>query len=198
MRIGILGGSFDPIHKGHLTLAQEAEKQFRLDKILFIPAPHPPHKTRTKDFPIARPEDRARMVELAIHQHPHWELSDIELKRPGISYTVNTLRELRKIHPPPDEFFFIAGADSFLDLKNWKNPEEIMKLSEWIVAPRPGVELPAQLPSRFHLLQMAPLAISASEMRKKIEKIDEISDWVPREVQDYMDQKKIYPKRTGS
>ena len=197
MRIGILGGSFDPIHQGHLALARESEKKFHLDKVLFIPAPHPPHKSQGKILPIASPEDRARMVELAIRPHPQWELSDIELKRPGISYTVDTLRGLRELYPLPHELFFIVGADSFIDLKDWKDPEEIMKLSEWIVAPRPGVKLPAELPARFHLLPMAPVDISASQLRKKIEEKNqnEISDWVPQEVQDYIQQQKVYSKR---
>lgn len=194
MRIGILGGSFDPIHKGHLALARESERQFKLEKILFIPALHPPHKAQSPGLPVAWAEHRARMVELAIQDEPDWELCDLELRRPGISYTVDTLRELKKLYPPPDELFFIAGADSFQELKHWKNPEEIMKLSEWIVAPRPSYKLPPKLPPGFHLLRMAPLALSASELREKIESNEEISNWVPEKVKVYMEREKVYSR----
>lgn len=190
MRIGILGGSFDPIHKGHLALAQESEKQFHLDKILFIPVRQPPHKIHTKEV-VATPEERSRMIELAIQDRPSWGLSKIELQRPGVSYTVDTLRELRKIYPK-DEFFFMVGADAYLDLKNWKDPEEIMKLSEWIVAPRPGAKLPAKLPPRFHLLKMELVAISASETRKKMREKNQTRDLIPANVQAYIDKRGIY------
>ena len=193
MKIGILGGSFDPIHQGHLTLARESEKQFELDKIFFLPALHPPHKKES--VPLTSAPDRARMVELAIVGEAHWELCDLELRRPGVSYTVDTLRELRKIYPPPHKLFFIAGADSFQDLKGWKDPEEILKLSEWIVAPRPSVKLPDPLPSRFHSLQIPPMAISASEIREKAGRGEDISQWVPAKVGDYIERMKIYRRK---
>ena len=192
MRIGILGGSFDPVHQGHLTLARESEKQFLLEKILFIPAAHPPHKT--KEGPHAPAPLRARMVELAIQGRGHWELCDLELRRPGVSYTVDTLRELRKIYPPPHKLFFIVGADSFCDLKNWKEPEEVLKLSDWIVASRPSVPLPAQLPPKFHRLEVPLMAISASEIREKAERGEDLSPWVPLPVREYLVRMKIYQK----
>ena len=194
MKIGILGGSFDPIHEGHLALARQSQKQFRLDKILFIPAFYPPHKSKGKAIPVASGEDRAQMVKLSIEGERDWEFCDIELKRLGISYTVDTLRELRKIYPPPHELFFIAGADSFQDFPHWKNPDEILRLSEWIVAPRPSVRLPEKMPPRFHLLKMAPLAVSASEVRQKIDRGEDLSNWIPSQARDYLEQKKIYQR----
>lgn len=193
MKIGILGGSFDPIHQGHLTLARESEKQFKLDKILFLPALHPPHKKES--VPLTPAPHRARMVELAIRGEAHWELCDLELRRPGVSYTVDTLRELKKIYPLSHELFFIAGADSFQDLKEWKEPNEILKLSEWIVAPRPSVQLPDPLPPRVHLLQIPPMAISASEIREKAGRGEDISEWVPAKVRDYIGRMKIYRRK---
>ncbi len=190
MRIGILGGSFDPIHKGHLALAQESAKQFNLDKILFIPASHPPHKK--EDHHLTSAPLRARMIALAIQDDPRWELCDLELRRPGVSYTVDTLRELRKLYPQPHELFFIAGADSFNDLKDWKEPKELLKLCEWIVAPRPSSKLPEPLPSGFHLLKIAPILVSATELRSRIERGEDISEWVPEKVRDYMKKQKIY------
>jgi len=105
---------------------------------------------------------------------------------------VDTLRELKKLYPPPNEFFFIAGADSFQELKHWKDPEGILKLCEWIVAPRPSYALPKKLPPRFHWLRMAPLDISASELRENIESGKDISDWVPEKVRAYMEREKVY------
>lgn len=193
MRIGILGGSFDPIHNGHLALARESEKQFKLDKILFLPALLPPHK---KEDPALTPAPlRARMVELAILGEPKWELCTLELQRPGVSYTVDTLRELRQISPPAEKFFFIAGADSLQELSQWKDPGEILRLSEWIVAPRPFFELPEKLPARFHLLKIPPMAISASGLREKIEKGEDVSKWIPEKVRDYMRRMNIYRRK---
>ena len=196
MRIGILGGSFDPVHRGHLTLARESEKQFQLQKILFIPAYLPPHKIHGAGLPVADARHRARMVELAIQGEPHWELCDLELRRSGVSYTVETLRELRRLYPAPHELFFIVGADSFQDLLHWKDPEEILKLCEWIVAPRPTFALPKKLPSRFHLLQMTPLTVSATELREKIERGEDTSDWIPDSVAAYMAREKVYRRNS--
>ena len=193
MKIGILGGSFDPIHRGHLTLARESQKQFKLDKILFVPALRPPQKVGR--MPLTAAPHRARMVELAIRDEPRWELSEIELVRPGLSYTVDTLRELKKIYPPPHELFFIVGADSFQDLKSWKEPEEILKLSKWIVAPRPAHSLPEKLSPPFHRLEIPPFAISASELRRKIDQGEDISEWVPESVRHYMERAALYLRR---
>jgi nicotinate-nucleotide adenylyltransferase len=194
MRIGILGGSFDPIHKGHLTLARESEKQFKLDKILFVPASLPPNKRN--DSPLTPVPHRARMVELAIGGEPRWELCDLELRRPGVSFTVDTLAELKKTYPPPHRLFFIVGADSFLDLGNWKDPEEILKLSEWLVAPRPACKLPEKLPHRFYLLKIFPLSISASAIREKAGAGEDLSEWVPAKVGDYIKRMRIYRRKT--
>jgi nicotinate-nucleotide adenylyltransferase len=131
------------------------------------------------------------MVELAIVGEPHWELCDLELRRPGISYTVDTLRELRKIYPSA-EFFFIAGSDSFQELKSWKEPEEILRLAEWIVAPRPSFDFPQNLPPRFHRLKIAPIEVSASELREKIGHGGDVSDWLPEKVLDYMARMNLY------
>ncbi len=193
MKIGILGGSFDPIHKGHLALAQESARQFKLDKILFIPAALPPHKR--KDAHLSPATVRAEMVRRAIEGEPRWELCEIELNRSGVSYTVDTLRELQGIYPSPHQLFFIAGADSFHDLKTWKDPEEILKLAEWIVAPRPSFQLPEPLPSRFHLLKMQLVQISATELREKIVRGEEISEWIPDQVREFLEDMKIYQRK---
>jgi len=189
MRIGILGGSFDPIHEGHLTLAREAMKQFKLDRVLFVPAHLPPHK---KEGELTPGPFRARMTELAILDERKWQFCDLELRRRGLSYTVDTLRELHKIYPPPHQLFFIAGADSLQDIQTWKDPEEILRLSEWIVAPRSSVAVPPNLPSRVHWLKMPPVDVSATELREKIRRGEDVSRWVPSRVRDYIQHSKIY------
>lgn len=193
MKIGILGGSFDPIHKGHLTLARESQRQFHLEKVLFLPSLIPPHKR--SDPHLAPAPYRARMVELAILGEPTWELCGLELRRQEVSYTVDTLRELRQIYPAPHRLFFIAGADSLCDLPRWKDPEKILKLSEWIVAPRPGFPLSSELPRGVHRLDIVPMPISATELRNKIEGGEDISEWIPQEVRDYMQKANVYRRK---
>lgn len=192
MKIGILGGSFDPIHRGHLALARESEKQFQLDKILFIPAGRPPHKKETPS--LAPASHRAEMVRLALQGVKQWELSEIELKRPGISYTVDTLRTLKETYPDPDRLFFLIGADSFRDFGQWKDPDEILKLAELVVAPRPGYPLPGAPPRRMHWLRMPPVEISASALRQKLEQGGKVSEWVPERVANYLRTLKLYRK----
>jgi len=137
------------------------------------------------------------MVELAIGGNPDWEVCDLEFRRSGVSYTVDTLRELKRIYPPPHELFFIAGADSLQELEKWKEPEEILRLSEWIVAPRPLFKSPRErgLPARVHLLRMPPVAISASELRERIEKGENISEWIPEKVRHYMEKMNVYGRK---
>jgi len=193
MKIGILGGSFDPIHEGHLTLARESQRQFKLDKILFVPVFLSPLKFGKT--PLTTAALRARMVGLSLKGEPSWELCGVELSRSGVSYTVDTLRHLRKSFPPPHQLFFIAGADAYEDLKNWKEPDEIMKLSEWIVAQRPTHPLPVALPTGFHLLKMRPIAVSASEIRERVREGRDISVWVPRPVADYIKRMGLYREK---
>ena len=195
MRIGILGGSFDPIHEGHLALARESQRQFRLDKILFIPTFLSPLKT--EKFPATPAPIRARITELAIRGEASWELCDLELARRGVSYTVDTLRELRKIYPAPHPLFLIAGADAYEDLKNWKEPEEILKLCEWIVAPRPSHPIPGAPAPGVHRLKMRPIAISASEVRERIRMGKDVSVWLPRPVADYLKRIGLYQEKTA-
>lgn len=193
MRIGILGGSFDPVHEGHLTLARESMRQFRLDKVLFIPARLPPHK---KVAPKLTPAPfRARMVELATLGEPRWEVCDLELRRQGVSYTVDTLRELRRIYPPPHELFFIAGTDSLQDLNHWKDPDEILNLAEWIVAPRSSEVLPPPSSPRIHVLTMEVLPISSSELRQKIRRGEDVSRWIPPRAIDYIQQMELFREK---
>ena len=131
-RVGVLGGSFNPIHYGHLLLADEVLETLDLDRLLFVPAASPPHKPASQLAPAA---DRCEMVRLAIADHPKFAVSDLELQRPGPSYTVDTLEALAA---GGDELFYVVGSETFLDLLTWREPRRVAKLARLVVIPRAG------------------------------------------------------------
>lgn len=136
MKIGILGGTFNPVHIGHLILAQDAMETFDLDKVLFVVCARPPHKPAAL---LAADEHRVAMLELALAGNPGFELCDLELRRGGTSYTVDTIRELQK-QSPGDEFNFIIGSDSLPELRHWKEADALLGLCCFLVACRPGFD----------------------------------------------------------
>ncbi len=138
MRIGVMGGTFDPIHLGHLRAAEEIYWAFGLDHIIFVPAAHPPHKT---DQDVAAPIHRYEMVSLATVFTPYFSVSPVELNRPGRSYSVETVRELLKLYGPDTHLCFIMGVDVFLEMSTWKQAREILRLAQVIVTARPGWRL---------------------------------------------------------
>jgi nicotinate-nucleotide adenylyltransferase len=137
-RVGVLGGSFNPIHYGHLLLADEVLETLGLDRLLFVPAAAPPHKPATQLAPAA---DRCEMVRLAIAEHPKLAVSDLELRRPGPSYTVDTLEALAA---GGDELFYVVGSETFLDLLTWREPRRIAQLARLVVIPRAGSPFDAE------------------------------------------------------
>lgn len=190
MRLGILGGTFDPIHQGHLFLAQKAQAQYRLDKVLFIPAFIPPHKTARRDMTPA--PYRYKMAELALQKYPDFEVSDIEFNRPDISYTVDTLRLLKRKYPQA-EFFLIVGEDSAAEFQNWKDFEDIRKMAVITAAHRPGY---GPVPDReIQWIDMPECGVSSSEIRRRIAAGEQVgTDILPEEVASYMKQTGIYQK----
>ncbi|MEA3508880.1 MAG: nicotinate-nucleotide adenylyltransferase [candidate division NC10 bacterium] len=138
MRIGVTGGTFDPIHLGHLRAAEEIYWAFGLDHIIFVPAARPPHKT---DQDVAAPIHRYEMVSLATVFAPYFSVSPIELNRPGRSYSAETVRELLKLYGPDTHLYFIMGVDAFLEMSMWKEAGEILRLAQVIVTARPGWRL---------------------------------------------------------
>ena len=141
MRVCIFGGTFDPPHIGHLLIAQTVCEAENFDKILFMPANKPPHKKI-----ISGVEDRLAMLNIAIEGNPNFEISDMEIKRGGISYTIDTLRDIKSsVIKEEDDLFYLIGSDSLIDLKNWKMPREILKESKVIVEIRPGFR-PSDIP----------------------------------------------------
>ena len=196
-RLGILGGTFDPIHHGHLLAAQEAYHQLALDRILFVPAGLPPHKPAR---PISPAEHRVRMVELAIADKPHFALSRVDVDRSGPSYTVDTLELLRARWGPDPRFFFIEGNDSLSELAGWYRPRRLIELCELAVVARPGSqidlpELERRLPGitgRLHRVDMPLLQISSSDLRARVRAGRSISYLVPPEVEAYVRQHGLY------
>ncbi len=138
MRIGVMGGTFDPIHLGHLRAAEEIYWAFELDRIIFVPAARPPHKEEEIE---AAALDRYEMVSLATVYTPYFSVSPIELNRPGRSYSVETLREFRKLYGEEATIHFIMGVDAFLDIATWKEAKELLSLAQVIVTARPGWRL---------------------------------------------------------
>jgi nicotinate-nucleotide adenylyltransferase len=196
-RLGILGGTFDPIHHGHLFAAEAARHQLRLDQVLFVPAGSPPHKPSK---PISAAEHRLRMVELGIRGKPYLAISRVDVDRHGPCYTVETLRLLRTEWGPDCGFFFIEGADSFAEILTWYQPQRLIELCELAVVGRPGVEidltrLEQHLPGladRVHWVSMPRLEISSSDLRARVRSGRPISYLVPRAVEAYIVAQRLY------
>ena len=183
MRIGILGGSFDPIHHGHLILARAAREELGLDLVIFIPAHASPHKTG--DFATSG-QERLAMVRLAIDSEDGFESSDIELHRPPPSYTVDTLRQLRAAHPK-DEFVLLIGADNVAKFGTWREPEEIRHLADIAVLDRAGSGIPHQWPVVRRLVD-----ISSTDIRARVAAGRSIRYLTPDSVYDYIASEGLY------
>jgi nicotinate-nucleotide adenylyltransferase len=191
MRIGILGGSFNPIHVGHLVLAEEAKEKLSLDKVIFVPAYIPPHK---KDEELAEPNDRFKMVELAVRGNSSFEVSAFEIDAKTTSYSVETLKALKKKCGEGANLFFVTGADSMGELFSWKEIDQIFKLSHFIVANRPGYTI-ANVPAGVDVVTITSLEISSSLIRKKIKEGGSIRYLVPEPVREYIIARRLYKSR---
>lgn len=195
MNLGILGGTFDPIHHAHLFIAEEARVRFGLDRVLFIPNAMPPHK---QSYPVTEPANRVAMVRAAIESNPAFELSLVELERPGPSYTVDTLTHLRDRFPGAD-LFFITGLDTILEIPTWYRPEEVIRLTRFIAAERPGYswdpgeqELPEHLVERVLPLSTTHLDISSTDIRRRVRDGLPIRYLTPDSVVEYIRLHSLY------
>jgi nicotinate-nucleotide adenylyltransferase len=200
MRLGLFGGTFDPIHLGHLTVAQSVAEQLDLDQIWFLPAGQPWMRRREWLTPA---QQRREMVELAVRSNPRFALCTAELDRPGDTYTVDTLEQLRSERGDDDEFFFIMGADTLVGFSQWKDPARILELATVVVARRPDYSwqmmtaLEAQLScvaQRIRLLQTPLLEVSATEVRRRTSDGQYIRDLVPLAVAEYIEAHGLYQK----
>lgn len=197
-RIGLLGGTFDPPHVGHLWLATLARDALGLERVLVIPAPQPPHK---RGVPMSPVEDRVALVRAAIQDDPSLELSTIELERSGPSYTIDTVTALRAQLPSEVEPVLIMAADSLAAIHTWREPDALLANLEWAVGPRPGTPAPqeALLRERFgaaagriHLLDGPALDVSATEIRARVAAGRAIRYLVPRRVESEIAARGLY------
>ena len=198
VKLGIIGGTFDPIHYGHLIAAEWAKEVYDLHKIIFVPAYHPPHKESNA---ISDKEYRYNMVELAIAENPDFTISDYEIKKVGTSYTIDTLNYFKIIYPN-SQLYFIAGLDSLLNLPTWKDVAEILALSTFIVATRAGYNikpdddvyknLPNNAKEKISFYKIPTLEISSSAIRKRISQKKSIKYLVPERVEKYILENNLY------
>nr|MBU1328514.1 nicotinate-nucleotide adenylyltransferase [Candidatus Omnitrophota bacterium] len=187
MRIGILGGTFDPVHNGHVYLAEKTCAKLRLDKVIFIPTYLPPHK---KGIRVTTAKHRFNMLKLAIQANKKFKISDMEIKRMGRSYSVETLRRLRKKYGAKAELFFITGSDSLKELDKWKNLKEIFTLCKFVIVERPGFKVKRK-PDDFILLNINAKDISSSDIRNRIES-KSVKSLIPAKVKAYIARHKLY------
>ena len=187
MKIGILGGTFNPVHIGHLILAEEVREKLGLDKIIFIPTSLPPHKDNVD---IAPALDRLEMLKLALRGNKFFGFSDIEIKRQGRSYTIDTLKELKNKFTQ-DELYFMIGSDLLKYLNEWKDLNEINKMVKFVAATRPGYPL-EQIPSYIQRLAIRAVDVSGFEVRQCVKENKSFRYLVPDRVFDYINKRKLY------
>jgi nicotinate-nucleotide adenylyltransferase len=198
MNIGVMGGTFDPIHNGHLAVAEEVRSRLDLAMLLFVPAGQPWLKM---DNAVSPAGHRVHMVRLAIADKPHLKLSTMEIERPGPTYTVDTMAELQIQLGAENDLFFILGWDSLAGLPQWKEPSRLITLCQLVVVPRPGYPytdpkaLEALIPGlsrRVILMDKPEMDISASEIRDRVAQGLSISHLIPEPVESYIRQHKLY------
>jgi nicotinate-nucleotide adenylyltransferase len=188
MRIGVMGGTFDPIHIGHLRAAESAREVLRLDRVLLIPAGTPPHR----EPPRASAFDRWAMVCLAVAAHPAFESSPIELSRPGPSYTVDTLEAIHAANPAAD-VFLIVGSDTRAELSSWKDLDRLVSMCRVAVVRRPGTEAQgADLPPWATWVDGPGFAVSATAVRGRLAAGGSVRYLVPESVADYITRRELY------
>ena len=220
MRIGLFGGTFNPIHNGHLRAAQEVKSGFNLDQVYLIPAAVPPHKTSGM---VASADDRLQMINLAIADLPGITATDVELKRPGPSYTIDTVRHFKRTLKRVSRIFLIMGLDAFLEIDTWKSYKELLEQIAFIVIARPTEAHPdakqgwkiledyfkSTLPAEYelsaggniymakgkqpiYLCDVSALDISSTVIREKVKEKKTIENWVPTPVAEYIRLKGLY------
>jgi len=219
-RLGLLGGSFNPIHNGHVTIACQVLDMLGLDRIVFIPTGDPPHKQESL---LAAATDRLEMVRLAIAGTPFFEVSDVEVQREGKSYSIDTVRELQRQNGPSSELFFIIGLDAFLDFSSWREPQALLNACRFVVVPRPGhsfrsltrlsilpttldstalarldsgqlarMDIPISTGSNVICLSLPLCSISSSDIRLRIRSGATLANLLPPPVESYILHHSLY------
>lgn len=198
-RIGVMGGTFDPIHHGHLVAAEGARHRYGLERVLFVPAACSPHKAGQAVTPG---HHRLAMALLATVSNPWFDVSALELERPAPSYTIDTLRALQAALGPETELYFITGADAILEILRWRDPEALLRAARFVAATRPGyaperleavtARLPADLRGRVEYLEVPALAISSTDLRRRVREGMPIRYLVPEPVEHYIRKNGLY------
>jgi nicotinate-nucleotide adenylyltransferase len=189
-RLGVMGGTFDPIHNGHLVAASEVGHFFALDEVIFVPTGQPWQKEGRKVSPA---EDRYLMTVIATAANPRFSVSRVDIDRPGETYTIDTLRDLR-VERPDAEFFFITGADALARMISWRDADELFMLAHFVGCTRPGHQLSdAELPDdRVSLIEVPALAISSTECRVRVRAGEPIWYLVPDGIVQYISKRRLY------
>ncbi len=197
--IGLMGGTFDPIHVGHLVTAEEARQQFDLNYVIFVPAGIPPHKDHET---ISLPEHRYLMTTLAVMSNPAFVVSRYEIDQHEPTYTIDTVRHFAKNQSPEPNIYFITGADAILEIFTWKDYEELLRLSTFIAVTRPGYSLDhfyetlerncPQMKQKVHLLEIPALAVSSTFIRDRVALGKTIKYLTPEPVEHYIKKMELY------
>ncbi|MGI6149198.1 MAG: nicotinate-nucleotide adenylyltransferase [Limnochordia bacterium] len=198
-KLGIMGGTFDPVHYGHLVAAEGARREFGLDRVIFLPSGTPPHKDPRE---VTSAEHRYMMTVLATLSNPYFDVSRVDIDREGVTYTVDSLRILHEQYGDSTELYFITGADAILEIVSWKQPDKLLELAQFIGATRPGFSLdrvpkPMQewlnkYPQRVHFIRVPALAISSTDIRERVKAGDSIRYLVPEPVEHYIRRHNLY------
>ena len=199
--ICVMGGTFDPIHYGHLVTAEAVRYEYGIEHVLFMPTGHPPHKENNE---VSNSQHRYLMAVLATASNPYFDVSMIEMNRGGYTYTIDTIHELHEICSPTTEIYFITGADAVSQIITWKDAGELLKLCTFIAVTRPGYNkeklfhrvqaLKDNYASRIHFLEVPALAISSSDIRMRVQQGMPIKYLLPKTVEEYIYKYKLYDK----
>jgi len=189
MKIGILGGTFNPVHLGHIELAKKSFDALGLDRLIFVPAYIPPHKKDQSG--IIKWQDRCKMIELAIEGEDKFEISDIEIGQKGPSYSINTIKLFKDIYTDKDRLYFIAGSDYVKELDTWKDIDELKKLCTFVIVKRPGFEAGTS-PENTVVLALDTPDISATDIRDRVKRHLPFQNRVPQKVYRYIMENGLY------
>ncbi|GAA2405160.1 nicotinate-nucleotide adenylyltransferase [Nonomuraea africana] len=195
-RVGVMGGTFDPIHHGHLVAASEVAHHYDLDEVVFVPTGRPYQKAERE---VSAPEDRYLMTVIATASNPRFSVSRVDVDRPGPTFTIDTLRDVKQIYGPDADLYFITGADALAAILDWQDASELFDLAHFVGCTRPGHTLrdPGLPEGKVSLIEIPALAISSSECRQRVEQGEPIWYLVPDGIVQYIGKRGLYQAGTA-